>query len=319
MHKVLVIGAVNTTKHTLNQLVKYGFDVVGVMGHQPANTASVSGWTDLESQSKNLHLTFKGFKKINDLENLDWAREKQPDIIFAVGFSQLMAQEWLDMPRLGCIGFHPTKLPQGRGRAPLAWTVLEQTFGSATFFLMGQGADDGPIFVQEIFPIEADDDAASVEKKIEQAIITSLDKWLPELKKGIWEPIAQDEAQASWYGKRALEDGHINWNNSAFYIDRLIKASSHPHPGAYTYFKDTKLIVWKSELETTIPIKGVIGRVLLVDTEKGYLIQCREGLLWLKQIELSEGLKLQVGDKLGYNIEDEIFKIKQLLKTSKNE
>lgn len=319
MHKILVIGAVNTTKHTLNQLKKYDFNVVGVLGHEPSNTSIVSGWTDLKSQSKDLNVEYKGFKKINDLENINWAKEKKPDIIFAVGFSQLMSEQWLQMPTLGCIGFHPTKLPKGRGRAPLAWTVLEETFGSATFFLMGKGADDGPVFVEEVFKIENADDATSVEKKIEEAIIKSLDVWLPQLKKGIWEPIPQDETQASWYGKRAIEDGIINWNNSAYSIDRLIKASSQPHPGAYTYFKDTKVIIWKSEIETNIPIKGVIGRVLLIDDEKGYLIQCGEGLIWLKSIELSADLKITIGDKLGYNIEDEIFKIKQILKSISNE
>lgn len=314
MYKVLVIGAVNTTKHTLSQLMKYDFNVVGVLGHEPLNKDKVSGWTDLKAQSKELSLQYKGFKKINDEENINWAKEKNPDVIFAVGFSQLMSEEWLQMPTLGCIGFHPTHLPKGRGRAPLAWITLEQSVGSATFFLMGKGADDGPVFVQEIFSVESIDDATSVEKKIEKAIIKSLDKWLPQLKKGIWKPVPQNELKASWYGKRAMEDGNINWNNSAHYIDRLIKASTYPHPGAYTYFKDSKLVIWQSEVETKIPIKGVTGRVLLND-ERGYLIQCGEGLIWIKSIDLQEDLKLQVGDKLGYNIEDEIYKIKSILKS----
>ncbi len=319
MFKVLVIGAVQTTKHTLNQLVKFGFDVVGVLGHEPLNTASVSGWVDLKSEAAKVNLPYKGFKKINDTENIEWAKDKRPDIIFAVGFSQLMSEDWLEMPRLGCIGFHPTQLPKGRGRAPLAWIILEQTYGSATFFLMGKGADDGPVFVQEVFSTETADDATTVEKKIEHAIIKSLDSWLPQLKKGIWEPIPQNEIEASWYGKRALEDGNINWNNSAYSIDRLIKASTQPHPGAYTYYKDTKLIIWESEIETNILIKGVVSRVLLVDAVKGRLIQCGEGLIWIRKIDLAEGLKLPVGEKLGYAIEDEIFKIKTILKSIKNE
>ncbi|TDS65012.1 methionyl-tRNA formyltransferase [Myroides indicus] len=319
MHKILVIGAVNTTKHILNQLVKHGFNIVGVLGHEPAMIERVSGWTDLKTQAENLSIAYKGFVRINEIENIIWAKEKAPDIIFAVGFSQLISEEWLQMPSLGCIGFHPTYLPKGRGRAPLAWITLEQSIGSATFFLMGKGADDGPVFVQETFLVEKEDDATSVEQKIEKAIIKSLDKWLPELKKGVWEPIIQDEEEASWYGKRSLEDGNINWNNSANYIDRLIKASTHPHPGAYTYFKDAKVIIWKSEVETKIPIKGVVGRILLTDDKRGLLVQCGTGLVWLKNIEKTENLKINVGDKLGYNIEDEIFKIKSILKSLQNE
>jgi len=319
MHRILIIGAVKTTKHTINQLNKHGFNIVGVMGHEPTVVERVSGWVDLKALSQNLDIDYKGFKKINDKENVLWAKEKAPDVIFAVGFSQLMSDEWLQMPTLGCIGFHPTFLPKGRGRAPLAWIILDKTIGSATFFLMGKGADDGPIFVQETFQVEEEDDAGSVEQKIELAIMNSLDRWLPELKKGIWNPIPQDETKASWYGKRAPEDGHINWNDSADSIDRLIKASSKPHPGAYTYFKDTKIVIWGSELEANISIKGVIGRILLVDPSKGCLIQCGSGLLWIKNIEKDESLKLQVGEKLGYNSEDEIFKIKTILKSLQNE
>jgi methionyl-tRNA formyltransferase len=319
MFKILVVGAVQTTKHTINQLLKYDFNIVGVLGHEPANVAKVSGWFDLKTFSSNEKLPYKGFKNISDQENLDWATEKQPDVIFAVGLSQLMSQSWLEMPKFGCIGFHPSHLPKGRGRAPLAWIVLEQATGSASFFLMGEGADDGPIFVQKTFEIEQNDDAASAECKIEKAIIESLDIWLPKLKTGEWNPVPQEELEASWCGKRAPEDGRISWENSAHSIDRLIKASSHPHPGSYTYFKDSKIAIWKSSIERNIPIQGVIGRVLLIDSIKGYLIQCGEGLIWLEDIDLPSDTKLQVGDKLGYNVEDEIFQIKLILKSLSHE
>lgn len=319
MYKVLVIGAVSSTKHTLYQLNKYGFDIVGVLGHEPLNKNLVSGWVDLKDHSKRLSINYKGFNKINDFENIIWALDKKPDLIFAVGFSQLMSQEWLEMPSLGCIGFHPTLLPKGRGRAPLAWITLEKSFGSATFFLMGNGADDGPIFIQKIFQVEDNDDAKMVENKIGTAIISSLDEWLPRLKKGLWEPIPQDEDNASWYGKRSIEDGIINWQNSAYYINRLIKASSKPHPGAYTYFKDKKLIIWKSEIEYNIAIKGVVGRILLTDKIKGFLVQCGEGLIWINDLEFESSMKLNIGEKLGYNIEDEIYGIKKELKQIKHE
>jgi methionyl-tRNA formyltransferase len=314
MYKILVIGAVQTTAVTIKKLVAHDFNVVGVLGHEPLNVELVSGWTNLNSISKDNNIDYFSFKKINNQECLDWAIEKKPDIIFAVGFSQLLKDEWLQMPKLGCIGFHPTKLPEGRGRAPLAWITLEKKGGAANFFLMGQGADDGPIFTQSFFDVYEEDDAKSVEDKIVLHIEKSLDQWLPDLKKGVWDPKQQDHNMASWYGKRGPEDGWIDWNKSAKYLDRLIKASSHPHPGAYSYCKDSKLVIWKSQTELKIKFQGVVGRVVLIDSEKGYLIQCGEGLLWINDTHLEDDKGLRVGDKLGYNIEDEIYNIKKLLK-----
>lgn len=314
MRNVLVIGSVKTTKHTIKQLVKNGFNVVGILGHEPKDNNLVSGWTNLRQLAKEYLIDFRGFKRVNDIEHIEWAASKDIDIIFAVGFSQLMSLDWLQMPKLGCIGFHPSFLPKGRGRAPIAWMILEKSYGSATFFLMGEGADDGPVFVQETFKVEDSDDASSIEIKIESAINKALERWLPELKNGVWNPVPQDELQATLTGKRSIEDGHINWNSSAYQIDRLIKASTKPHPGAYTYLKDQKMIIWKSSLEKEIPIKGVVGRILIIDQEKGFLVQCGEGLIWLKSITVDDKIKPVVGSKLGYNVEDEIFKIKQALK-----
>ena len=313
MYNILIIGAVKTTEITLKKLVSYQFNIVGVLGNEPTNKAKVSGWVDLKTISKDYKIDYKGFKNINDIDCVNWAIDKKPDIVFAVGFSQLLKDVWLQMPRLGCIGFHPTNLPEGRGRAPLAWIVLEKKIGSASFFLMGQGADDGPIFTQSFFNVEEEDDATMVEHKIGKHIGIALNNWLPQLKKGYWNPIPQKHDLASWYGKRGPTDGWLNWNDTANNLNRLIKASTKPHPGAYTYFQDSKLIIWKSEIENNIKIQGVIGRVLLKDSNKGYLIQCGKGLLWIKEVELELDKVLKVGDKLGYNIEDEIYKINKIL------
>jgi methionyl-tRNA formyltransferase len=308
--KVGLIGAVSSSETVLLHLIKHQFNVVGVLGFNSENIENVSGWTDLSKTAKKEGIPYSDYQKINDKKHLEWMIEKQPDVIFAVGFSQLLHKEWLDLSRLGCIGFHPTCLPKGRGRAPLAWLVLEKKTGAASFFLMGEGADDGPVFVQEFFTVEQDDDASIVSVKIEKTMEIALDKWLPRLKTGEWNPIPQDEILASWYGKRTPLDGVINWNQSAYIIDRLIKSATKPHPGAFTFWRDKKIIIWKSEIEENIPIRGVVGRVLL-SKDKKYLIQCGDGLLWISDIEINE--QINVGDKLGYNVEYEIYKIKNNL------
>lgn len=311
---IIVIGAVQSTALILEKLIEYGFNVVGVLGHEPITKEKVSGWADLKTQSQNHNLNYLGFRRINEDTCLEWTKSKKPDIIFAVGFSQLLAQVWLDMPKLGCIGFHPTNLPEGRGRAPLAWITLEKKTGSASFFLMGKGADDGPIFVQSLFEVENKDTAWSVREKIKQHIYLALDKWLPELKQGIWNPIPQNEALATYYGKRNPEDAIIDWTKKAEDIDRLIKASTTPHPGAYTYFNDSKVSIMESKVAHDLKIKGVIGRILLIKKNNKYLVQCGDGILWIFNLIFEEENKLKVGDKLGYNLEDEIYKLKKLFR-----
>ena len=309
--KVLVIGAVGTTALTIEMLQKHGFDIVGVLGQEPINKNRVSGLSDLATLCNRLNIEYQGYQKINDLKHLDWALQKNPEVIFAVGFSQLLSQQWLEMPIKGCIGFHPTVLPHGRGRAPVAWTILEGNNGAANFFLMGEGADDGPIFVQERFSITTEDDTESFVPKLRQAIIKALDRWLPNLKSGEWNPQYQDESCASYYGKREPCDSIVDWSKSAFDIDRLIKASTRPHPGAFTFFNQKVVTIWKSRLNTTLPYCGVIGRILTKENNS-YLVQCGSNTtLWLVEIEYEiNEYSFKVGDKFGslhQNIQDDLI------------
>lgn len=309
MYKVIVVGAVKGTEITINLLVKHGFEIAAIFGHEPKNETNVSGLFNLSEIANKNNIPYFGFQNINSIDIVEKVNDIKPDIVFAVGFSQLLKNEWLTIPKLGCIGFHPTNLPLGRGRAPIAWLVLNETKGAACFFLMGNGADDGPIFAKEVFDITANDNADSVAKKISVAMEKALDSWLPELKSGIWNPIPQDEINASYYGIRKPDDGIIDWKESYQNINKLIKASSKPHPGAYFYFQGEKIIVWDCEIELSLNIKGVNGRVLLINETKGYLIQCGIGLIWIKSLTHESNISIKVGDYLGYKVEDEIQKL----------
>jgi methionyl-tRNA formyltransferase len=309
MYKVIVIGAVKGTGITINSLVKHGFEISAIFGHQPKEKEKISGLFDLEELALQNQIAFYGFQNINSPKLIEIAQNLKPDIIFAVGFSQLLKDDWLKMPVLGCVGFHPTNLPLGRGRAPIAWLVLNETKGAACFFLMGKGADDGPLFIKQEFDIETDDNAESVASKIGGAMEQALDVWLPELKLGIWNPIPQNDLMASYYGIRKPDDGIINWNETAINISKLIRASSKPHPGAYFYFKGEKIIVGKCKVENEIIIRGAVGRVLIIKNEEEYLIQCGFGLIWISDLQNQSEGSIKVGDYFGYKVEDEIHQI----------
>ena len=312
MFKIVLAGSVTSSLVTLQQLVHHKMNVVGVFGYEPKNTSEVSGYVSMKEVCDNNQIAYYPFNKINSIENLNILKELNPDIFFVVGLSQLVSEEMLSVSKMGNVGFHPTHLPKGRGRAPIAWLILEEKFGAVNFFLMGEGADDGPIFIQEIFSVDETDNASTVEQKILTSIKQALDKWLPVLKKGEWNFIPQNEIDASYYGKRTAEDGIINWNNSSAYIDKLIRASSNPHPGAFTFLNTNKIFIWRSKIETDIKIKGVTGRVLLIK-ENNFLIQCGEGLLWISNVtdESFKPVTLKVGQKLGYYADLEIYNLRK--------
>ena len=306
--KCAVIGAVKSTGVLLQSLRRNGFGDVFVFGHSPRDKDLISGWCDLDALSKELGFQFRPFNKITECEpELD---DFQPDVLFVVGLSQIVPEKMLSIARKANVGFHPTALPLGRGRAAIAWLILQQTSGAATFFSLRAGIDDGPIFVQEAYSVCEADDAADVEAKILQAEERGLDRWLPRLQAGELFANEQDHTLASWYGRRTPEDGEINWRAPRLEVLRLIRASAPPHPGAFSYSGDIKIKLLKASLIDR-PELGVIGRILSVRSCGAFEIQVSDGLLLVEKWSASGDWEPKVGHKLGYYPDAEIFALRQ--------
>ncbi|MBC7816595.1 MAG: formyl transferase [Planctomycetaceae bacterium] len=312
--RIVLAGSVGSSRLTLQALLRHRANVVGALELVPNDPTAISGFARLHDVAVGASVPCVGFQNINTPEIVAQVRDWQPDLLFVVGLSQLVKSDLLSVPKLACVGFHPTRLPRGRGRAPVAWLVLDGTPGAANFFVMDAGTDSGPILVQEPFDVSPTDDAEQVTTSLEQAIVRALDRWLPKLLAGEWDPLPQDESLATYHGKRAPEDGWIDWTKSANEIHTLIRAAGRPHPGAYSYLKDRKLLAWRAKLDKVTPFRGVIGRVLLTDPQRGSLVQTGDGLIWLSEVAWGDGdltkPKLSVGQRLGYVVEDEVSLLK---------
>lgn len=313
--KVAIAGSVASTKLTLEELIRYDFEI-SVFGLSKDRSTNVSGYEDLSELALKHNLQYLEFENINSDKVVNALNRFKPDVLFVVGLSQIIRRAIIEIPKLGCVGFHPTKLPHGRGRAALAWLILEEEkVGAATFFVIDEGVDNGPILVQKPFPIEHSDNIAKIREKLHNKIKEALNEWLPLLKDGWWNPRFQDEILASYYEKRTPLDGIINWASPANEIVKLVRATSKPYPGAYSFIKDRKITIWDAIEEKELNIKGVVGRILLIKNNH-FLIQSGNGLLWIKEFDI-EGEKgkslISVGQKLGYNVELEIYKLKKEL------
>ena len=292
-------------------------NVVGVLGYEPESTKNVSGYALLEPEAENCGLPYRPFLRINDPETARQVREWEPDLLFVVGLSQLVGGSVLEIPKKGVIGFHPTALPRARGRAPIAWAVLGEEEVGASFFLMDSGVDSGPILEQELFAVEEHDYAEDIERKILDAIYVALDRLLPKLKQGVIAAQPQNEDLATYYGRRTPDDGCIDWEKPSEEIYRLIRASSRPHPGAFTFKEDSRVVIWKAKPEAGIKYTGVSGRIVMTNEAGHLLVQTGNGLIWITEYEVVDHENsrtdetLKVGQRLGYNADLELYRLKR--------
>lgn len=304
--KTAVIGGVGSTALLVRKLREHGYGDVKVWGYHPADCSDVSGWSDVVSLAE--ELGFGGGRFVRVAECLPALEHWGPDVIFAVGLSQLIPEEMIRVAGLGCIGFHPTRLPLGRGRAPLAWIVEDGVPAAASFFWLGGGVDDGPLLAQEPFDVLPEDDALSVSAKLMAAMSVALDRLLPSLLAGNLVGQDQDHARATWYGRRTPADGVIDWEETPDVILRKIRAASMPHPGAFTFAGNEKLIIWKAE-RSREPITGVPGRIVAVDADGGFQVQSGGGLVRVVEWDAGDW-KPRVGQRLGFSVQWELSRLR---------
>jgi methionyl-tRNA formyltransferase len=127
-------------------------------------------------------------------------------------------------------------------------------------------ADAGDLVDQERVPIALEETALTLYGKLEAAAATLLDRALPALRDGIAHLRPMNLEEGSYFGGRTPEDGRFEWNWSAERIYNLVRAVTHPYPGAFTAWRDKKLLVWWA-----LPIRSFpaapSGTVLAVDLD----------------------------------------------------
>jgi methionyl-tRNA formyltransferase len=128
----------------------------------------------------------------------------------------------------------------------------------------------------------------------------AMDELLPRLKKGILMYSVQDDAKATYLGKRAPSDGYIEWKESAVKIERLVRAVSRPLPGAFTFLGNREIKIWKSRVWSIENIIGVPGRILRI-LENSFVVCTGDEHLEVQEWEGVELNDLMEGQMLGIN------------------
>jgi methionyl-tRNA formyltransferase len=304
--KIVFFGTPQFAVPTLEALLKSSQFEVGAVVTQPdkrrgrGNELSPSPVKAIALAHEIPVLQPKSIKK--DREGLDYLRSLNADAFVVIAYGQILSQEILDIPRLGCVNVHGSILPKYRGAAPIQWCLYNgEAETGITTMLMDAGMDTGAMLLIAKTPILPFDTANDLAIRLSTIGADLLVETL--LKFSEISPIPQENEQATYAPLIKKLDYDLDWSRSAIDLHNQIRGF---YPNCVTQFRGTGLKVIQTipleaqflpEFEDLKPLKlptGSPGEVVEIVKNWGAVIQTGSGGLLLREVQLA-GKRSQSG------------------------
>lgn len=281
----------------LQAAAESGAELVGVVTLPGPIDPNRSGQCSFDDVAARHDAALIETRDVNAPETLNALRKLEPELVFVVGWSQLVHEPFIATAREGVFGMHPSLLPRHRGRAPIPWAILSglARTGVTLFEIVDGTADSGSIVGQVVVDIAPDETATTLFARIAEAHVELVREFVPQLAARTAPRIPQDPTRASTWHRRTPSDGIIDWETRAPYVYDWVRAQTRPYPGAFTYLGETKVIVWRAravELGEAAPAGTIVDL-----RPEGPVVACGEGGLVLEEFQTPT--ELPVGARLG--------------------
>jgi methionyl-tRNA formyltransferase len=283
----------------LRGVLEAGYRVEGVLTLTPERARKRNAATDYGAACAPYGVPVHVVEHINDKGSLDLLRAMAPDVLFVIGWSQILAPAVLRAARIGTVGAHASLLPHNRGSAPVNWALIRGELEAGnTLMWLAEGVDTGDIIDQMRFPITPYDTCATLYDKVAESNRFMILQLLDRLAAGERPASPQQETNETQLPRRRPEHGRIDWAQPAQQVYDFIRALTWPYPGAYSYINGVRWKIWKAALlPSGLMVNAepgvMIGSVVSPEASAcGHAVACSEGALVLLEVEDEQGNRL---------------------------
>ena len=282
----------------LDALLTAKAPIAGVLTLAPALAAARSGGADFAPVCARHGVPLHPISDVNGAEAQQLLQAMSPDVVFVIGWHQIVRPASLCIARMGMIGAHASLLPHNRGSAPINWAIIngESKTGNTLFWLT-ESVDAGQIIDQVEFPITPYDTCATLYQHVASSNREMLLRVLPRLLAGERPGRPQPVTDEPTLRRRRPADGVIDWSLSSRRLYDFMRALAKPYPGAFATLDGRTWRVWDAALlpngRAGAPGQ-IIGPVVSPRAEAcGQVVACGEGSLVLLELEGEDGTILK--------------------------
>lgn len=231
------------------------------------------------------------FKK--DPQVLEQIRELKPDVIVVIAYGIIVPQEFLDIPKYGCLNIHVSLLPKWRGAAPIQRAI--QAGDSKTgicIMQMDAGLDTGNILNTLEIEIQDTDTSQSLHDKFAKLSIKPLLETLENIDTIKSQP---QQGEPTYAHKITKQEGLIDFTKSAKEISCHIRAFT-PWPSAFFMLEGGQVKVGDFEILEKSADDEVTAIIDI--TKNGFDIATNDKIIRFKQLQFPNKKMLNIADIL---------------------
>ncbi len=242
-------------------------------------------------------------EKVKNPNFIQAIKSLNPDIMIVIAYGKILPKEILTIPKKGCINVHASLLPAYRGAAPINWAIIkgEKKTGITTMY-MDEGLDTGDMILKREIEILENVTVGELHDQLSKLGKEVLLDTLKLIEEDQVPRTPQDHFQHSYAPMLDKKLGEIDWNQSAKDIVNLIRGVN-PWPGAYTFFHNEKMKIWKAKIYEGKEIQCKPGTFVNYIPNVGLIIKTGNGWIAVEQIQMPNNKKMDVDSYInGHNI-----------------
>ena len=298
--RLAFMGTPDFAVRSLAEIAAAGHEVVRVYTQPPRKRGrgQAEQKTPVHQLAEVLGIPVETPESFRDPDVIADFRALDLDAAAVVAYGQILPQEALDAPRMGCLNLHASLLPRWRGAAPIQRAIMAgDTTTGVQIQQMEAGLDTGPILLSETVAIAPTDTAASLHDKLMETGALMWSRALAALERGSLEAVPQPDEGVTYAKKITAEEARIDWTRPATELADHVRGLS-PVPGAWFELAGEKEPVRVKVLMASAEDGEGAPGTAIDDT---LLVACGEGALRLTRLQRAGKGAMDAGDFLRGN------------------
>ena len=190
--RIVWVGNHSEGVESLLTLISLKADIVAIITLERHRSLRYSSSYDYSYLASKYNIPCHLISSINSTDAVQLLNSLNIDLLFVIGWSQILSSNALNQASIGVVGSHASLLPSYRGSAPINWALLNGLeYTGNTLLWLDSSVDSGDIISQVRIDISPYDDCCSLYSKVARANSFLIKSFFLDAQRGVFPRLMQ--------------------------------------------------------------------------------------------------------------------------------